>query len=79
MEILQSNEQLARSLPETRFISIADISELFCQCEEFAGNFDFIIRGGRQHTNVSAKDTATEQSPAGVSTVIIGRQFVRQL
>ena len=58
LEILQSNEQLARSLPRTRIISIgdseADISELFCQCQDFPENFDLIIRGCRKRTIVSA-------------------------
>ena len=73
LEILQNNEQLARSLPDTRFISIADseadICELFCQCDEFPDNFDLIIRGGRQHTIVSATDTAVGQPLADASTV----------
>jgi hypothetical protein len=65
LEILQSNEQLARSLPQTQFISIADseadIFELFCECSTFPENFDLIVRGFRQHNIVSAIDTATGQ------------------
>jgi hypothetical protein len=62
LEVLQSNEQLARSLPETRIVSVADseadISELFCQCEDFPDNFDLIIRGCRKHNLISATDSA---------------------
>lgn len=65
LEILQNNEQLARSLPQTHFVSIADseadICELFCEAESFPKNFDIIIRGCRQHNIVSAVDTATGQ------------------
>jgi len=65
LEILQSNEQLARSLPQTRFVSIADseadICELFCEVEAFPENFDMIIRGCRQHNIISAVDAATGQ------------------
>jgi hypothetical protein len=72
LEILQSNEQLARSLPQTHFISIADseadIFELFCECSTFPENFDLIIRGFRQHNIVSAIDTATGQ-PIDASSV----------
>lgn len=63
LEILQSNEQLARSLPETRIVSIADseadISELFCQCKDFPDNFDLIIRGCRKHNLISATDSGS--------------------
>lgn len=65
LEILQSNEQLARRFPQTHFISVADseadIFELFCESESFPENFDMIIRGFRQHNVVSAIDTATGQ------------------
>jgi len=73
LEILQNNEQLARSLPQTQFISIADseadIGELLCQSEDFADNFDMIIRGCRNRSIVAAVDTATGQAIENVSNV----------
>ena len=72
LEILQSNEQLARRLPQTHFVSIADseadIFELFCECSTFPENFDLIVRGFRQHNIVSAIDTATGR-PIDASSV----------
>ena len=63
MEILQSNEQLARRFGQTHFISVADseadICELFCEVETFPENFDLIIRGSNQRNIVSATDIAT--------------------
>lgn len=81
LEILQSNEQLARRFPQTHFISIADseadISELFCEGAEFPENFDFIIRGCRQHNIVSAIDSATGQ-PLEASSVEQAMQLATQ-
>lgn len=60
MEMLQSGEQVARSLPGTEFIHLADseadISELFCEAQTFPVNFQLVIRGGRQHCVTSAQD-----------------------
>lgn len=53
LEIQQNNEQLARSLPGTHFVMVADseadISELLIESDEFPLNFDYIIRGCHDH------------------------------
>lgn len=63
LEVLQSNEQLARRFPQTHFVSVADseadICELFCEAETFPVNFDLIVRGSNHRNIVSAVDTAT--------------------
>ena len=87
MEILQSNEQLARGLPGTHFISIADseadIFELFCECSTFPGNFDLIVRGFRQHNVTSAIDIPTGQ-PIDASSIeqavnLATNRFIREV
>ena len=69
MEMLQSGEQIARSIPDTEFVHLADseadISELFCEFQSFPTNFHAIIRGGRQHCILSANDVKTGVSLAG--------------
>lgn len=53
LEIQQNNEQLARSMPSTHFVMVADseadISELLSQSDDFPENFDIIIRGCHNH------------------------------
>lgn len=60
LEMMQSGEQIARSLPQTRFISLgdseADISELIVQSLEFPENYDFIIRQCNTQSIVAAVD-----------------------
>ena len=55
LDMMQSGEQIARSLPETQFVMVADsesdIGEVFCEASELPGNYDFIIRQSRQHSN----------------------------
>ena len=67
LEIQQSNEQLARSLPDTHFIMVADseadMGDLFCECADFPSNFDVIIRGCKNRSLVDAK--SIDQSPEG--------------
>ena len=64
LEMLQSGEQFARTVPNTQFVHLADseadISELFC--EELPANFQTVIRGCKQHNVVSAFDVQTAQS-----------------
>ena len=73
VEILQSNEQLARSVPETSFVSVADseadICDLFAHANDFPTNFDLIIRAGRHHDVASVIDVGTGNPMSGVSTV----------
>jgi len=68
LEILQSNEQLARSLPNTQFVSVADseadISELFCECTDFPANHRLIIRSSNQRNIRWATDVSNGQSLA---------------
>jgi len=67
LEIQQNNEQLARSMPSTHFIMVADseadISELLSESGEFPDNFDIIIRGCHNHriddTQSLAQQTTT--------------------
>ena len=63
LEMLQSGEQIARSLPETHFVMVADreadIGELLCQASDLAKNFDFTIRQNHSHTISDAIDSAT--------------------
>lgn len=59
LEIQQQNEQIARSMPGTNFVMVADseadIGELLCECKEFPDNFDLIIRGCKEHCLSGAK------------------------
>ena len=63
LEMLQSVEQIARSVPDTEFVMIADseadICELFCEVPEKAENFHFIVRQRGQRAILSATDQAT--------------------
>ena len=69
LEMMQSGEQLARSLPGTNFVMVSDsesdIGELFCEASDLPDNYDFIIRQSRQHLIVLARDSATGQSIEG--------------
>lgn len=69
MEMLQSGEQLARSLAETEFIHVADseadIGELFCEAADFPSNFHVVIRGSRKHAIKAATDATTGISLTG--------------
>ncbi|MGB6042838.1 MAG: IS4 family transposase [Pirellulales bacterium] len=71
MEMLQSGEQLARSLPEVNFIAVSDsesdITELLCEAGDLPPNFHFIIRQCREHLIVSAIDSATNTPIAAKS------------
>ena len=66
LDMMQSGEQIARSLPETQFVMVADsesdIGEVFCEASELPANYDFIVRQSRQHSIVSAVDSATGQA-----------------
>lgn len=63
LEMLQSGEQIARSLPETQFVMLADsesdIGEVLCEAAELPDNFNFIIRQSQQRAITSAIDSAT--------------------
>jgi len=60
LEIMQSNEQLARSIPGTHFVvlgdSEADINRLFCESPSHPSNMDMIIRVCHDH-NLTAATT----------------------
>lgn len=66
MEMLQSGEQLARSQGDTEFIMVADseadLSELFCEAEQFPANYHLVIRGWRQRRITSAVDLQNGES-----------------
>lgn len=72
LEMMQSGEQIARSLPHVQFVMVADseadISELFCETPDLPDNYNFIIRQGCQHSIVAAIDSHNETSIAA-STV----------
>lgn len=59
LEIQQNNEQLARSIPGTNFVMVADseaaIGELLAECNDFPENFDIIIRGCQDHCLANAQ------------------------
>ena len=63
LDMAQSGEQIARGLPQTRFVMVADseadIGEVLCEAADLPENYDFIVRQGRQHSIVSAVDSAT--------------------
>jgi len=63
LEMMQSAEQIARSLPGTQFVMVADsesdISEVLGEASGLPPNCDFTIRQGRQHSIESAVDSAT--------------------
>lgn len=60
LEMLQSGEQIARTIPETEFVMVSDsesdLFELFCEADDLADNFHFIIRGFREHNIDGAVD-----------------------
>ena len=70
LEIQQNNEQLARSVPTTNFVMVADseadISELLSQSDDFPENFDIIIRGCHNHRLINTQ--ADEQATTGQAT-----------
>lgn len=63
LDMMQSGEQIARSQPKTQLVMVADseadIGEVFCEASELPENYDFIVRQSRQHSIVSAVDSAT--------------------
>jgi hypothetical protein len=65
LEMLQSGEQIARTMPETQFVMVSDsesdLLELFGEADDLADNFDFIIRGFREHNITSALDVGTQE------------------
>ena len=71
LEIQQNNEQLARSIPTTNFVMVADseadISELLSESGDFPENFDIIIRGCHNHrlSNTQANQQATTGQTPG--------------
>lgn len=71
LEMMQSGEQLARSLPGTNFVIVSDsesdIGELLCQASDLPDNCDFIIRQCHPHLISSATDSATGQSIVAAS------------
>lgn len=76
LDLMQSGEQIARSVPQTRFVMVADseadIGELFCEAAELPDNYGFIIRQSHPHSIVDAVDSATGQelSAANVDEVL---------
>jgi hypothetical protein len=71
LEMMQSGEQLARSLPGTNFVIVSDsesdIGELLCEANDLPDNYDFIIRQCHPHLIVSATESAAGQSIQGAS------------
>jgi len=59
------SDQIARTLPQTMFVHLADseadIAELFCEAADFADNHHLIIRGCHSRSIVAATDCATSQ------------------
>lgn len=66
LDMAQSGEQIARSLPQVQFVMVADsesdIGEVFCEASELPDNYDFIIRQSRQHSINLAVDSATGEA-----------------
>jgi hypothetical protein len=66
LDMMQSGEQIARSLPQVEFVMVADsesdIGEVLCEASELPENYDFIVRQSRQHSIRSAFDSATGQA-----------------
>ena len=73
LEMMQSGEQIARSMPQTQFTlladSEADIGELLTQADEFPDNFGFIIRHCRTEKIIEAKDVLTGQPIESTQTI----------
>ena len=71
--MMQSGEQIARSMPQTQFIQISDsesdIGELLAEAAEFPENYGFIIRQCRTQKIVAAADVLTGLSIEGVTTI----------
>ncbi len=66
LDMMQSGEQIARSLPQTQFVMVADsesdIGEVFCEAADLPENYDFIVRQSRQHSITEASDSSTGEA-----------------
>lgn len=66
LEMIQSGEQIARSLPHVQFVMVADsesdIGEVLCEAAELPENYDFIVRQSCSHSITAAIDSATGES-----------------
>lgn len=73
MEMMQSGEQIARSIPQTQFIQLSDsesdIGELLAEAAEFPENYGFIIRQCRTQKIVAAVDVMTGLPIENVTTI----------
>ncbi|WP_442507137.1 IS4 family transposase [Novipirellula sp. SH528] len=73
MEMMQSGEQIARSMPQTQFIQLSDsesdIGELLAEAAEFPENYGFIIRQCRTQKIVAAVDAVTGSPIDDVTTI----------
>lgn len=73
MEMMQSGEQIARSIPQTQFIQLSDsesdIGELLAEAAEFPENYGFIIRHCRTQKLVAAVDVVTGSPIDDVTTI----------
>lgn len=71
MEMMQSGEQIARSMPDTHFVTVSDsesdIGELLCQASDFPDNYDFIIRKCHKYLIDSASDSVKKKNIEGAS------------
>jgi hypothetical protein len=71
LDMMQSGEQVARSLPQVQFVMIADsesdIGEVLCEASELPENYGFIIRQSRQHSISAAVDSATGEAIRGAT------------
>ena len=63
LEMMQSGEQIARSMPQTHFVMLADseadMAELLSQAGELPENYDFIIRQCRTENILDGVDPQT--------------------
>lgn len=63
MEMSQSGEQIARSLPGVQFVMVADseadIGEVLCEASQLPENYGFIVRQSSQHVISAAQDSST--------------------
>ena len=66
LEMMQSGEQIARSLPHVQFVTVADsesdICEVLSEGSELPENYNFIIRQSHQHSITAAVDSSTGKS-----------------
>ena len=73
LEMLQSGEQIARSMPQTHFIALgdseSDIGELLAEAAELPDNYDFILRQCRTQKILAAIDPFTGGSIDRVATI----------